>query len=233
MYGEIFYKDIIDIAKKYTNEICVAFSCGKDSLVLLDIISKHFCKFSVVFQYLVRDLSFQTSIISYVEKKYNTKIIQIPHWDLMNLYTDGYYRPSTKITEGIDKVYSVRDGITNMKKVSGMQWIAYGTKKSDSITMRRFLTHLGACLKKLQRVYPLSNFSDKAIYSYLKYYRIPLPSDYRFFGRSMIFEPYNYIALKENLPEDFEKIKEIFPYVEAATKQTECYGIKRNKFAKR
>ena len=173
---------IIKAAAQQINNIVIGFSGGKDSIVLLDLCCRYFPRVEAFFMYLVPDLEFQEQNLRYYEKRYDIKILRIPHWQLSNMLK-GTFRPPNSQTWSLPKIKP--DDVNDyVREKTGIDWIGYGLKKSDSLSRRPWLEKNKGINQKKRIIYPLADFTDKAIYGYLKKYKLPLPIDYQLFGRS-------------------------------------------------
>jgi hypothetical protein len=92
---------------------------------------------------------------------------------------------------------------------------AIGIRANDSITRRYSIKTFGALNDKKQTFYPIYDWSNDDLRKCLKENDCKLPIDYELFGRSFDSLQYQFIKpLQQYLPEDFERIKEIFPLIE-------------------
>lgn len=77
------------------------------------------------------------------------------------------------------------------------------------------------------RFYPIAYWQKKHGMSYIKQNRLPMSLENRALGfsfRSLFGSELK--TIKEKFPDDFQKIKDDFPLVEASIKWEECYGSK-------
>jgi phosphoadenosine phosphosulfate reductase len=212
---------LINQAAKITDSVIVYFSSGKDSLVLLDLCHKKFKRVSVWFFYLIKDLEFQENYLRFIEKKYGLEINRIPHWNLSRVLAKSVYRPVDNVSKTISRL-SINDIDFYTRDISGFEWIASGEKAGDSIVRYAMLKKCKGIDEKRKRFFPLTIWNDAAIWRYIKTEHIPLPPDYRMFGRSFgrMWED-ELSAIKKNYPNDYLKILEVFPYAESAIKRKE------------
>lgn len=90
MSSELF--DPIKTQAKVTREVLVGFSCGKDSIVTLDLCFRHFERVQPFFMSYVPGMEFQEAVIRKYERKYGVNCIRIPHFETSNFFRYGTYR---------------------------------------------------------------------------------------------------------------------------------------------
>ena len=80
----MFYTEIINNLRKETKEVILFHSAtGKDSIMLLDLLSKKFDIVHCIFMYLVKDLDYENRYIAWAQKRYsNIEFHQTPHYAL-------------------------------------------------------------------------------------------------------------------------------------------------------
>jgi phosphoadenosine phosphosulfate reductase len=209
---------VVNDLREVTDEVLVGVS-GKDSFACLDLICSHknpFRRVQPFFMYLVPGLSFQEKYLAYLERRYKLSVWRIPHWQLGAMLQEGTYRPLTTEATTCPAIT-----ISQMEKYlrvrSGIQWIAGGHKICDSLLRRLQVgLHKGMDVKHW-RTFPLAFWSNSAVYTYLRARKIPLSPDYLMYGHSfrncLLAE--DLAPIRERYPADYEKIREVFPYVEA------------------
>lgn len=207
----------------HTDSILVAFSGGKDSIVTLDMCVRSglFKRIECFYMYLVRDLECVETHINYVVKKYGVKLHKIPHYSLASAYNYGLYMPHFNGAEQLNNI-KLCDIENTIRLKTGIDWIAYGMRKSDSLERRGMLSNNGGLDYNVSKVYPLRNWLAEDIRRYMKLIKIPLPDlkmGKKMSGVSLL--PENVLALAEHWPKDFEKIKRVFPFIEALVKREE------------
>ena len=213
--------DLFSVAKRaaqLTPSIIVAFSGGKDSIAVLDVCVQHFRRVEAYFMYTVKGLGFQERYLQYIERRYSITIQRVPHVSLAQMIASGSFRPAQACEQ-----LSMTDVENAMRQQLGIDWIASGEKMSDSLQRRGMLNAIQGLSESRRRVYPLAGFSDRAVFSYLKMRQIPLPPDYRLFNDRSFGALYarELIIIRDNFPEDYELIKQSFPFVEAQVKRDE------------
>lgn len=124
--------EVINLVANKTNRVILFYSAGKDSIVLLDLLSKKFKEVVCVFMYFVKYLEHIDRFIKYSEKRYeNVRFIQKPHWVLTKIYNAGFFCVPKKVQN-----LNLNDVIKSVKSEFGIDYCFLGMKQSDGM-MRR------------------------------------------------------------------------------------------------
>lgn len=223
--------DIIKKAMKITDEVIVGFSCGKDSVVTLDLCFKHFKKIYVYFMYLIPGLTFQERYIEFIEKRYKINVLRMPHWQLSGMMQNASLRYWTDKTVNLPSV-NATDAENYARRKLGCKWIATGEMKVDSMNRRGMLSANKGLSLKRKRIYPLSDWSTINVFNYMKRNKLPLSLDYALFGCKSRGGSFGrlwaeeLLAIKKAYPEDYHAILNYFPFAEAQVKRHE-YKIEK------
>lgn len=217
--------DVLKNSKTVTDSVIVGFSGGKDSIVVLDLCVKHFKKVEAYFLYIVKGLGFQERYLNYIERKYKILFHRLPHFVLSDIFKHSAYRPNTNITTNCSKI-KITDIENEMRSRVNIDWFATGQKACDSIDRNAMIRRCNGIDHKARRIYPIAYFNNAAVFNYLKANKIPLPPDYGLFSGSKNqsfggLYGQDLKAIKDKYPEDYEKILEVFPFVEASVKRYE------------
>lgn len=206
------YKSIDTIRDK-TDSAVLFCSLGKDSLVLLDLIYPKFERIVCVFMYFVKDLEHINRLINWVKAKYpKIEFVQIPHWNLTYILRGGLYCvPNPKV-----KLLKLKDVIESMSLKYEIEYTFLGMKKADGMNRRLMLKgyeeneyeNKGLC-------YPLADWTQKDILSYMKQHNLPEPVRYSLKASSGVgFNLDCMLWLEKNYPQDLERIYKVFPMAE-------------------
>ena len=201
-------QDCIDRIREITNTAILFCSFGKDSLVLLDMLSKKFDKVICIFMYFVKDLEHIDKYIRWAKAKYpNIEVEQMPHWNLTYILKSGMYCvPNPKI-----KLLKLNDIIRIAKKKHQIPYVFLGMKKADGLNRRLMLKTYDNYENK-GNVYPLSDWSQKNVLTYIKQYKIPSPVRYsKNVSGGCGFNIDCYLFLQRHYPNDLQKILKAFP----------------------
>lgn len=212
---------IIEKVKGFTQEVIVSFSCGKDSIVCLDLCVKNFKKVFPYFLFHIPGLSFQEQYLKYVEKKYGIEILRLPHFELGKFLKKAAFRNPSLLA--MDCPAASPNEIENyVRSETKVDWVCHGYKISDSPLRGARIKKCGGVEEKFKRFFPAAHFNDAAVWNYIRNNKILIPADYSLFKRSFGFlEPRELSEIKKKFPEDYLRIKEIFPHVEAIIKRGE------------
>lgn len=203
----------IDRIRKKTGSALLFCSLGKDSLVLLDLIYPKFERVVCVFMYFVKDLEHINRWINWVKAKYpKIEFVQIPHWNLTYILRGGLYCvPNPKV-----KLLKLADVIKSMRLKYGLEYVFLGMKMADGMNRRLMLKgyevsqyeNKGLC-------YPLAEWTQKDILSYMRQHNLPEPVRYSLKASSGVgFNLDCMLWLEKNYPQDLERIYKVFPMAE-------------------
>ncbi|ADX66981.1 sulfate adenylyltransferase subunit 2 [Weeksella virosa] len=207
-------KKVISTVRDRSNRAILFYSAGKDSIVLLDLMSKQFDEVVCVFMYFVKDLEHINKYIRFSKAKYkNVQFIEVPHWILTKVYSTGFYCSPQKVRQ-----LKLRDVIESMKLRTGIPYAFIGEKQSDNMNRRIKLRQYELeAISHTNNVYPLSHWKDGDVRTYIEKNQLPTPINY---GKKknksvgMYFDTDVYLWLRDNYPDDLKKVLKQFPLSE-------------------
>ena len=203
----------IDAVREHSDSAIVFCSLGKDSLVTLDMIYPKFERIVCVFMYFVPHLEHIDRWVNWVQTRYpKVEFLQVPHWNLSYILRAGLYCvPNPKV-----KLIKLADVIKAIRIKTGIQYAFLGMKKADGMNRRLMLKgyeaedyiHNGAA-------YPLADWTQKDVLAYMKQTNLPEPIRYSLKASSGTgFNIDCFLWLRENFPQDLQKIYRTFPMSE-------------------
>lgn len=174
--------------------------------------------------FFVEGLEFQEAVLRWHEKKYNLSIQRIPHFELSHMLQRGLFRipdynvPTIKISD----IYNY------IRNKSGYIWIAAGETIADSIWRRAMIKGSGSIDQDRKRIYPVAYFTKAHIKSYIKKYNLKIAPESKMLGDRSFgrLAPETLFRIKQKYPNDYERIKEWFPFCEASVKKYELFKTK-------
>lgn len=205
-------------ASRGVREVAVGVSCGLDSVATLDLCHRHFSRVAAYFMYIVPGLSFQEQYLGYLERRYKPlEIIRLPHWMLSGWFRSNLFRHPTKQANKTPRV-RIGDVEAFVRRKTGVEWFATGEKTSDSLERNAQIRPCGGINEQRRRVWPIAFWSQRDVAAYCERRGILRAPDYRVMpdGRSFGSLWVEQIAaIKRHFPDDYAKIREVFPLVDA------------------
>jgi phosphoadenosine phosphosulfate reductase len=221
----VLFTETLEELKKHakkTDAVLVGFSGGKDSLVCLDLCVRVFKKVVPFFMYLVPDIEICNQALEYAKERYGLPVIQYPHWLIFRLLKYGIYCDYNEKNNQEIPELKINDIHKAIVHDTGIPLVCWGAKKSDSMWRRRYFS-----INKFDQVcYPLKEWNKQDVFAYLRLNKIPIPDTAGVTASGIDLSTKPVLWLHDKYPEDYAKIKEIFPFVEAIVKRREFYGIK-------
>lgn len=209
MGTELF--DPIKAQSKMVRSVCVSFSCGKDSIVTLDLCKRYFDDVHAFFMYIVPGLEFQERTLRKYEKLYDIEILRIPHPDMAKFLRYGTYRPADLSVP----VLEFNDCYSYVRSITGDAWIAGGERINDSLNRRAMLKSGGSVDFKRFRMYPLLHWTKNEVVEYIRRKKLYLPHDTRVLGSSFCdLSGETLSRIKKYFPNDYKRIKDFYPLCE-------------------
>lgn len=205
---------VINTVREQTDRVILFYSCGKDSIVLINMVAPLFKEVICVYMYFVKDLNHINRFIQYSKSRYNNvRFLEVPHWNLSRALKIGLFcQPQKDI-----KILRLRDVVERVRAKTGIEWCFIGMKQADSLNRRLMLrTYESEAINWDSKIaYPLSIWKKKEILSYIKFNNLPAPVEYsKEAGNGLWFDLKVYLWLKDNEPDDLKKILRAFPLSE-------------------
>lgn len=215
--------DPIKTQSKVTDSVIVAFSGGKESIVTLDLCCRYFKNVKAFFMYIVPNLSFQEKTLQWYENKYDLEITRLPHMDASMFFRYGCFRKE----DYTFPIISINDIYKYVRLQNDIWWIAAGERINDSIVRRAMMKKSGSIDAQRGRFYPISAWNKHEVLDYIKYHKLYMGADSKKMGFSFkSLEGRELFMIKENFPDDYEKILHLYPFAAASVKRYELYGEK-------
>lgn len=218
---------IHEAVKLGIDSVIVGVSGGRDSVATLDLCVKHFRTVRAYFMYIVPGIQFQERYLQMLERRYKVEIVRVPHFTLPRIMSQGVFRHKTKSTGALRKCRQ-HHLYAYIRQQLGLHWIALGEKASDSLQRNTQMAQRGGVQTQRGTIMPLAWWSNSDVESYVSSLRIPLAPDYalaasapdalrrsRSGSFSSLLRIDALIQIRERYPDDYERIKRMFPLVDA------------------
>lgn len=201
-------------AVREKTDSCILFcSLGKDSLVCLDMLYPRFKRIVCVFMYFVKGLDHIERWIGWLKARYpNVEFVQVPHWNLTYVLRSGMFCVANpKI-----KLLKLADVVKAMRLKYGIYYCCLGMKKADGMNRNLMLKTYEAqdyCNKGM--FYPLADYTQRDIISYMRQHNLPEPVRYGKNASSGIgFNEECLLWMRKYFPQDLQKFYKAFPQSE-------------------
>jgi len=209
----------------------LGFSRGKDSITSWLYLRQFFSRIIPFHCASVPHLKFVDESLSYYEQYFGTQIERCMDGDCVNALRTLVFQP-LELEEEIDNLHllayskhEIVDWLRAKYKLP-FAWCAYGISKSDSIDRRIYVTKYNGRIEKHRSFYPCFNWTRAQVLAFLQQHGVKLPPDYLLSNRSMAALPRlrHLLRMRELFPQDFERIKLTFPFIEAQFARNEFRG---------
>lgn len=213
-----------------TKTVVFGFSRGKDTLAAVPWLKEFFPRVILFHVDGCPGLSFVERSLTFYEDWFGQKIHRCYSSDLFLSLATLIYQP-VEDEDAIDRLNMLDIGRSNDvlaelirdREADGTAWIAWGISAADSI-VRRSQAKYRIGMNEPKRVfYPCFNWARQHVMQSIHATGVPLPEDYRMACRSFS-TPLNmrHLArMREMYPDDFERVKLIYPFIEASLARNE------------
>lgn len=209
-----------------TDAVCVSYSDGKDSRVVMDLCVRSFKKVHAFFMYFLPDLHFMNERLEAAEARWGVKIRQYPHWAISRYLQMGVY--CDRVFDLVE--WKLDDVHTLVRADTKCPLIAIGAKKADGVWRRR---NVGVYAKRADICMPIVEWVKEDVIAYLSGQGIPIEKEGgRLVGKSGIatvgsgatLSDESLFHIHDNYPDDFQRIVDVFPFAESAIYRRKFYG---------
>lgn len=153
---------IFECLREKSDKILVAYSGGKDSMVVLDYACRYFKHVDAFYMNAIVPISRSQIAMKQAEDRYGITIREYPFWGFVEYLRNGVYCQKHKELPkyGLDDAYQAA-----MMDV-GVDWLITGARAADSPTRRRYIgAHKG---KREHIIFPIAGWSKYDVLGYLK-----------------------------------------------------------------
>lgn len=208
--------ELIELAQKHPT-VLVGYSDGKDSRALLHLASKCFPKVYAYFMYFLRDLQCVQMVLP---RSLGVSVLEYPHPLLFDSLRAGLYRLSSVENAPSFSTTGIND---QAMKDTGATLVLLGHKKTDGLWRRHLKAKQYARESNIR--FPIWDWKKFEVEDYLNRHNIPIPDAYDDTSTSINLSAACICWLYDKWPQDYERIRKIFPLVECIIKRREWYGL--------
>ena len=220
------------MAEKSGNKVLLAFSGGKDAIAAWIALRKYGVKVFPYYYYIHPGLEFVNSSLAYYEEMFGERIMRVPNPKLYECWRECVdqtpERLATLLGGSIPK-FDSHDLAQAVKQTCGLPantYTALGVRAADSVNRRTMFVRSGPIFEKRFKFYPVWDWTKSAVRIEIFRAKLKLPVDYWIFGRSFDGLDYRFIApIAKHYPDDYERLKQFFPMLDAELKRAEFAGM--------
>lgn len=218
------FKKLVDDGHE---EACVAFSGGKDSLVVMDMACKVFRRVVPFYMFLCEGLQQAEDALRIAKTRWGVEVLRYPSWVLYHALSQGVYcDPNDGIAE--PSFMDIWDWVIEDTKI---ELILTGEKVADNLWRQRNLLTRKKYNYETVVVPIIDDWSKFDVMAYCRLHKIPLPhSALVHNGRTRNSSGIDLsidevLFMRDEYPDDYKKLRKIFPYVEAIVKRRKWFGV--------
>lgn len=216
-------RELLDLARQERGDTVLLSFSGKDSLACWLYLLEN--DFKVIPYHLdqIPGLSWVNQNIAYYEQYFGQHIIRLPHPHFWQYLNEFHYQPPDRVAKirTLDfpdyDFYQIEDLICQVRDIpKPWPFAAIGMRSADSLARMRMIQQMGALSTGQRRFfYPIWDWKLDDLAAYLNRFDVKLPIDYHYWGNTTTTWIYRYMKpLRDNFPEDWERIKQWFPLIE-------------------
>lgn len=198
------------------DSVLLAYSGGKDSLASLDLCVRAGKRVIAVMFVLLPGLDYYRTWQEYAERTWGVEVRQYQSADSAYYLRNGICR---FVPDPTVPPLKPKDIETAIRQDTGLEWIGYGYRKNDSFERRAMLGHdyPGGVCEKWHRFAPVYDWTTAEVLAYLSARRIADAKQDKKAGKcsglSLLPQPMAW--LRENWPDDYKRVLEVFPLAAA------------------
>lgn len=232
--GQPTSAEVIARLKAEGRPVLLSFSCGKDSIAAWIALEDAGVEVVPCYLYSVPPgtLSFIEEEVEYFSDFFGVRVRQYPHASYFRQLNESQLLAPDElaIVEAAQMPTPTYAEIWQMIKIDlGMPqdtWIADGVRAADSIVRRASFVRHGVMKASSRKVSVIADWLKAEVMGAIERRGVELPIDYELFGRSFDGFDYRFLKpLRDHLPEDFERLIEIYPLAEADLWRHEHYAV--------
>ncbi len=216
------------IAVRTDGVTLLRFSCGKDAIASWIQLRRHFHTIIPIYHYLHPDLNFVNDSLKYYEDFFKTEILRVPNSKLYEHLNTGLYQ-DLDTWNGVKEFQlhdfdndEVNERVKQEKVIDKYVMTGIGVRAADSLNRQLSIKKHGAVNEGRKTFFPVYDWNIEKLISEIKQSGCKLPIDYKICGKSFDGLDYRFIKpLKDNFPNDYEKLKELFPLIDVELKRYE------------
>lgn len=214
---------IAQVRKEFGPKTFLAFSGGKDSIACQIAMRGHFDEIIPFYFYLVPDLEFIEESLAYYERTLfgGRRIIRLPHpslyrWLSSGIYQPPHHAPVLDAAQLVNFEYKDLHDALRLELDCPRALVATGVRAADSQMRHISMMRNGVIMRDKGEYFPVWDWKKADMVREFTKHKIKLSREYQIFGRSFDgLDARFMIPMREHFPDDYKRVLEWFPLVEA------------------
>lgn len=214
--------DLLAIVREIAGDRLLLSFSGRDSLAVWLYLRDAGFELIPYWCYTVPGLSYDEQMLEYYERVLGTHIVRLPHPRTYELLHVGAWQPldtwRTLYWSGLPR-FEFADIERRLAEQFGLgdhYLCAVGFKSADNLNRMRLIRQMGPIGQKRRRYYfAVWDWKTADIKAYIQKHGLKLSRSYLYFGSTGDGVEYSWLAyLRDHLPEDLQKVRDIFPLID-------------------
>lgn len=228
-------KELCDMMKaEFGPRVLLKFSGGKDSIAAALVLQEHFDEIVPLHLYTLPGLSFVEEAMDYYSRKLfgGRPILQGPHPRLFRFWQEATFMDpaSAAVASAINCPIPEFEDLNEFARVqAGLPddaLAATGVRYSETAIRAQSIYKLGPVMRGSQQWFPIWEYSKQEVFDLIAKHDVALPGEYEAGNKSFDGLHVGYLMpIRQKYPEDYRKICEWFPLIEAEMWRYERHGI--------
>ncbi len=211
--------ELVPIARQIAGDRLLLSFSGRDSLAAWVFCREAGFELIPYWCYTVPGLSYDEQMLEYYERVFDTHIIRLPHPRTYELLRTGAWQP----LENWRVLYwsqlphvefaDIEDRLAKQFDLGPNYLCAVGIKAADNLMRMRLIRQMGPIgVKRRRYYYPVWDWKTADVKACLQSHGLKLSRSYLYFGSTGDGVEYEWLRyLRDNLPEDYQKVLDVFP----------------------
>lgn len=196
-----------------TDAVIIAFSGGKDSMIVLDLASQRgYRRLMAYHRYFLPDLEYTKSVVAFAKERYGIDVFTFQDPTTIDFIKRGTFctaRPGLTL-------WTMNDIEDYVRMKTGIEWVGVGYRCQESLERNAMLKRDWPYGINLQRrmFAPIRDWGPRHVKAYFAWRRLPLPPSAQqvWNGRSGFgLKPDHMAWARRYWPKDYERILTVFP----------------------
>lgn len=204
------------------NRLLLSFS-GRDSLAMWLWLRDQGFELIPYWCYTVPGLSYDDEMIDYYERYFGCSILRLPAPETYRLLSAGAWQPprASALLDHMDLVHygwsDIEDMLAERFDLPATYLSAVGMKAADNLMRLRLIRQMGPIgTRRRHYYYAIWDWKTANVKASLAAHDAKLPRCYLYWGSTGDGIEYRWLRyLKDNLPDDYQRVLDVFPLAEA------------------